>query len=561
MNIVYYFAFALILASCGDDHYAGRSQVIPFNPATAGLCQDFIDPEAKTCSTECDLTQNHVADRDERLKLEQELEESLANAPQEEQDFRLNNFKSAKEICVAGVLTSRPDNAVFINSDFCSCLNGRTEIINLGCEQKCASTTEGPTLYASVSVDSRISENPEMKNLNGWCSNELTNDPAQGVSPSCVFEVKDARGVTQDLNLESLSGNNFTVNVNSLTIGRTYMGRLVEKGTNTTNPASSSIQINRGTPPEAVPPFPGVLRVTPISQYTCITRVGANDPQSATFFYDNSARLHFYYNDRERPATRPPDPNLFCHDIENLGIVDRPTFPRLELIPEAYTLWDTTDIRFSDVNGDGKMEINEMIEKQISRLFGITPPTIDYFVPFQWPNGPQVEGGGSIPTLGYMMRVFVNPQTGRGKCPTQEDYAGADPSFVVLGQYVGVDTEALYIALRQKRNLTEDDGTTTEAPDDVLLIRQSLLEKIWWYQEGNLQVEPDETTAGQRTIFFYYPPDPLHPYIQKSYQELYTVRDRRALSGGTEDETAGGLPSYDKRFGCVPAAVSPSYDD
>ena len=558
MNIVYLFTFAALFASCSNDIYENRAYVEPFNPATVGLCQGFIDPLAQTCSTECDLSENHVADRDERLKLEEELAELLANADQEEKDFRMNNFQSAKDICVSGVITARPDGAVFINSDFCSCLNGKTEIINLGCQQKCGATTEGPTLFASTSVSALISENPEMKNLQGWCSNELTNDPAQGVSPSCVFEVDD--GVTtQDLNLQSLNGNNFTVNLNSLSMYRTYKGRLVEKGTNTTNPASSSIQIYRRDLDSGDVAFRGVLKVAPIAQYTCITRVGANDPSSGTFFYDNSARLHFYYNDRERPEVSPPNPNLFCHDIENLGIVDRPTFPRLELIPQAFSLWDDTDIRFSDVNQDGNMDINELISEQLLRRYGITAE-IDYFVPFQWPNKPQVEGGGEIPKLGNMMRVFVNPRTGRGKCPTQEDYAGSDPSFVVLGQYVGVDTEALYIALRQKRNLTDEEGETVEAPDDVLLMRQSLLEQIWWYQEGNLQVEPDEVTAGQRTLFFYYPPDPIHPYIQKSYQELYTVRDRRALSAGTEEETTGGLPSYDKRFGCVPAAISPSYD-
>jgi hypothetical protein len=486
MNIVYLFTFAFLFASCSEDLYSDRSQIKPFNPATAGLCQDYVDPLAKTCSTECDLTESRVADRDERLKLEEELEESLANETPEEQEFRLNNFRAAKGICVPGVLSARPDGAVFINSDFCSCKDGKSEIINLGCAQKCMATTEGPTLFASTSVSAAVSENPEMGNLQGWCNNELTNDPAQGVSPSCVFEVND--GVTtQDLNLQSLSGNNFTVNLNSLSMYTTYTGRLVEKGTNTTNPSSSSIQIYRRDPDPAVLANPGVLKVTPIAQYTCITRIGPNDPTSGTFFYDNSARLHFYYNDRDRPEVSPPNPNFFCHDIENLGYIDRPTYPRLELIPQAFSLWDNTDIRFSDVDQDGKMDINNLIMDQLLRRYGITTE-VDYFVPFQWPNGPQGENAGEIPTLGNMMRVFVNPQTGRGKCPTQEDYAGNDPSFVVLGQYVGVDTEALYIAFRQKRNLTNEDGSTEPAPDDVLLIRQSLLEQIWWYQEGNLQV-------------------------------------------------------------------------
>jgi hypothetical protein len=560
-NIYLYYILALI-GSCGYDPYLDRAQIKPYDPATQGLCKDYIDPTAKTCSTECDEKQNHIADREERLKLEKELEDSLANATEEEREFRLNNFQNAKGICVPGVKTSRPDNAVFINSDFCSCLDQKSEIINLGCKSKCTATQGGPTLYATVSVSAEISENPVLKNLQGWCSNEIPNDPAEGVSPSCVFEVDD--GITiQDLNLESLSGNQFTVNLNSLAKYRTYKGRLVEKGTNTTNPASSSIQIYRRDPPDTVTPFPGVLKITPIAQYTCITRVGGSDPQSSTFFYDNSARIHFYYNNREKPPVSPPNPNLFCHDIETLGIPDKETYPRLELIPEAFTLWDSTDIRFSDVDGDGKLEINSMIEKQIIRQFSITPPTVDYFVPFEWPTAPQTGGETTPSKLGYMMRVFVDPQTGRGKCPTQDDYAGDDPSFIVLGQYVGVDTEALYIAKKQKRNLVQEDGTVQEAPPDFLVIKQSLLEKIWWYLEGNLKVEPDETTSGQRTIYFYYPPDPSHPYIQKSYQELYTVRDRSDLSGeeGNSGETSGGLPSYDKRFGCVPARESPERED
>jgi hypothetical protein len=216
------------------------------------------------------------------------------------------------------------------------------------------------------------------------------------------------------------------------------------------------------------------------------------------------------------------------------------------------------------------MDINTLIDTEMLVIYGITAKT-DYFVPFKWPVAPSIaaegtEGGAepTVATLGYIMRVFVDPYTGNGKCPTQEDYFGPDVTFQALRGVVGVDTEAIYIGAREKEILTNPDGTITEIPADIILMKESELKRIWFYYENNLVVKPDDTTSTQQTIYFYYPPAPgyMDPYVRKSYQSLYTVRDRSALNAtaapadGATTEVQG-LPTGDKRFGCVPANKSP----
>jgi hypothetical protein len=167
-----------------------------------------------------------------------------------------------------------------------------------------------------------------------------------------------------------------------------------------------------------------------------------------------------------------------------------------------------------------------------------------------------------------MMRVFIDPVTGISVCPAQEQYHGPDLTYQALGQFIGVDTEGIFVGRRDKQVLYKPDGTTQEVPQDLILIQESILKRIWFYYYNGIPVRPDEVTSAQMTLHFYYPPNYDSPYVQKSFQTDYTVMDRGELAAGSSGSSgsapsapgSSGLPTYDKRFGCIPANVSPPSD-
>lgn len=566
MKKVYRITLLFALYSCSSE--PPPSKLVPIAGVTEPtLCTGYVNPEVTTCSTDCQTPENHVASEGETALITQKIKDDK-NLTEDEKNFKLSNLQSAKGICVPGPPLIRPENSIFVKPDYCSCLAGKRDILNQ-CDSFCKGTTEGPTLYGSVILGEKVILNEVLGSLERWCNAEIPGVP--GVSPTCKLEIYDGKSKEYlDMTIPANS-NNFTVNINTLKLNVTYIAKIVETGSNTNRASSDSFQIRRVPPPITNPIFPGPLKITPINQYACITRVGESDPNTRSNYFNLKATNHYYYDPRQKPPVGPPNPYVYCYDRDQYGPVDRINIPRLELVPKAFSLWDQTDIRFSDTNGDGQMDINTLIDTEMLLKYGIETKT-DYFVPFKWPTAPSIsaegtEGSGepTVATLGYLMRVFIDPYTGTGKCPTQEDYFGPDVTFQALRGVVGVDTEAIYIGAREKEILTNPDGTTTEIPPDIILIKESEVKRIWFYYENNLLVKPDEVTSAQQTIFFYYPPAPgyMDPYVRKSYQSLYTIRDRSALgSGSTESSTEGGgtvqgLPSYDKRFGCVPANKSP----
>lgn len=456
----------------------------------------------------------------------------------------------------------RPEHSVFVKPDYCSCLNGKRDILNQ-CDSFCKSTYyDSPTLYGSVILGEKIVTDKALGSLYGWCTADIS-----GTSPKCVLELTNGLSKEYiDISIPQGS-NNFTANINTLKINVTYVARIVEVGSETNNASSDSFQIRRVPPPQSSRIFSGPLKISPISQYACITKLGQFDPASKSAYFDLMAKNHYYFEPRQKPPVGPPNDFINCYDRDLYGPVDRITFPRLELIPKALSLWDMTDIRFSDTNGDGQRDINNLIDAEMEQIYGVIVST-DYFAPLKLPTSPSISTSGSqgtnepvMTTLGYYMKVFIDPYTGVGKCPTQEDYFGPDITFQALRNAVGVDTEAVYVGARERETLVNPDGTTTEIPPDLILIRESELKKIWFYFENNLVVKPDYVTSTQQTVYFYYPPEPGYkdPYIRKSYQTLYAIRDRSALGAaiapadGASSEIQG-LPTGDKRFGCIPKA-------
>jgi hypothetical protein len=119
--------------------------------------------------------------------------------------------------------------------------------------------------------------------------------------------------------------------------------------------------------------------------------------------------------------------------------------PRLELFEGAFNLWDTNDPRFYDNNGNGTLDINDVIVQK-TKNFGATIPTsTNFFTKFNWPGSPQLsEDAGNTNTLiGYYMFPWIDPSNFKSYCLTSTHYNSNNALFKALRDIIGVDTEWL----------------------------------------------------------------------------------------------------------------------
>ncbi|MFN8371175.1 MAG: hypothetical protein U0T83_11205 [Bacteriovoracaceae bacterium] len=85
-------------------------------------------------------------------------------------------------------IPSRPTDAIFVNRDFCSCLDGKPDIIN-NCAAFCVGKGIGSaTLYASVYVGPEVENNNKLKNLSGWCTKDIGDG---NTNPGCELQITD----------------------------------------------------------------------------------------------------------------------------------------------------------------------------------------------------------------------------------------------------------------------------------------------------------------------------------------------------------------------------------
>ena len=479
--------------------------------------------DVTVCQIECEIG-THVGTPEEIQTLKDDIQavKDTGDIDEATQVFLNQIIDNAQGVCIQDQVV-RPTGEVFVKRDFCSCLQGKADIIN-NCENFCASkpTLNSPTLFGSVDVGPTIQINSELGNLHNWCTVELTGtvQPA----PNCVLEVFDGLG-TQLLDITTFpNSNSFQSNLTSLEKNKTYVAIIKETGSSA---QSNEFQIRRVDPPvDDGSDTSTPLKIMPVSQYTCINRTGSlpdgtqcGELSGPDEIYNCGTREFYYFASNNAPPPMPPGSQfIICHDPQ-FGIDDSPLFPRLELIPQHMALWDQSDIRFADQNGDSRPDINQMIQDRLVNEFSVTR-TINIFGLFTWPNKPATQGGsGTPPNVGFYMQPWIDSQTGRGFCPKQEQYNSNDPTFKILKEVVGVDTEGIYLSVKQPEASDQQEGG-----NKLQLIREGLLRKIWFYFENGQHFVPDDITSSQKTIMYYWPPDINDPYVQKSTQKIYTVR-------------------------------------
>jgi hypothetical protein len=466
----------------------------------------------------------------------------------------LTTVNESANICMPDVLVdTRPTDAIKIDPGFCSCLNGKSDIISSGtCANTCAlkTATSVPMLYVTTIPDAAVVNNTKIKNLYGWCSNQLTSDTG---NPQCKVVAEDGNN-TLTLDPIVTSGSNaFSVNILALAPNKPWILKIVETRSGA---VSSTFQVQRqnaATDTEVT----GALAVTPINQYTCINW-GLSTSSTGVISRDTFARLFYYFGSDETPASRPPatpgvPATVVCHDeIAHPGN-DKIENTRLELIPGAFSLWDKNDTRFvAKAENAGKLTINKIIDTRLSEEYGISGSNMNLFFPLNSLNSPNVT---TAITMGYLMIPFKNETTGKTYCPTSVEYNGNQPVLNILGEYMD-DTEGIYLVEKEAEIIAQGTGTSTTYRTiyGTMLARESTLLNYGFYMENNLKIRITPATMHTKTVHFYWPVSPTNTdALIQGTRRLFTVRTAATLSGGTGGTTTPtNETTTDKRLGCIP---------
>ncbi len=538
----------LLVSSCITDPGAikGRGLVKDFSIVnnTVGCGTSYlILSQPGTCTTSCG-TGTHLATATE-----------LATARSTASTTLLPQIDGSAGVCIDDTISAlRPTNQIDIKSDFCSCLNGKSDIIN-DCTSYCASVTPStsPTLYLNTIMGVDIALNQKLGNLYNWCTVQL---PGETTSPQCFLSATDGTNTISNIPVTVAPGSNsLTANLQLLALNKTYIVKIYE-GKAGSNAQSKEFQIRRTAPSTVDPNQIGALKVTPINQYTCMTYGGTVLP-TGQILRTTYARVFYYFASNETPPPIPsPGGNnqsqIVCHDEQLHPGNDSALYPRLEMLPQLFTMWDKADPRFVNENNAGLI-INKTLTSRLYAEYGVTlNAPVDIFKLVNYPNRPSTAATSTatIP-LGYMMVPFTD-KNGNTFCPTQTDFNGTDPLFNILRDYMD-STEGLFLA--EKEAETVLDGTTYKTIYGTMFVTERILKTYGFYIENGLKIKADQSSMNTKTIYYYWPIDNTMDPLAQGNRKLFTVRSPDTLNGNVPTGQSTTQRTTDKRIGCVPKSI------
>lgn len=478
----------------------------------------------------------------------------LADAKAAADENLLAKINGSAGICVDDIVNvARPTNQIDIKSDFCSCINNKSDLIS-DCASFCASMPNSPSPILTINtiMGVEIALNEKLGNLENWCKVQLEGDPSE---PQCFLNASDGVTTIANIPILSISGNTLTANIQGLSLDKTYIMKIVE-GKTGTNAQSKEFQLRRKTQTTEDTTILGALKVTPINQYTCMTYGGTVNSTTGQISRTSYARVFYYFASNETPPPIPPAGGtnqsvVVCHDEQLHPGNDSAEYPRLEMIPQHFAMWDKTDPRFVNENSTG-LTINKTLTTRLLNEYGVTANTIDLFKLINYPNRPTTTSTSTANiSLGYMMIPFID-KAGKTFCPTQTDFNGTDPLYNLLKEYMD-DTEGLYLAEKEAETIL--DNNTYKTIYGTMFITESVVKKYGFYIENGLKIRADQASMNTKTIYFYWPAnDTMDPLLQGN-RKLFTVRTPDTLNGNVPTGQSTTQRTSDKRIGCVPKSV------
>ena len=452
---------------------------------------------------------------------------------------------------------TRPSGAIVLQSaTTCGCQAGKALTFNSGyCDNFCAGKNdETAILYVNAELSDQIVLQDKIKNIQGWCSNILDENSDNELNPSCTLQVKDQNNSSEPAPVASFTGDSsFQVNISNWNEGDSYRIYLEEGSSGATSTTIQLLMKTEVTPDMLL----GPLEITPIIQYSCITRTVLADTTLGNNYYEGAYKLSFYYN----PKT-PPDPigagvgTLFCHDIQLYGEEDRFDYPRLDQINPAFMLWSKEDPRFYDISGNGQLKVNELIMEHAADQ-GVNVTNLSIFNKFTWPGSPVANNdagnNNTDPTLGYFMSAWIDQTTFRAYCPDETHFYSDNPIFDWMKDHMGA-TEAFFIAQRMPLTIQNSDGDPVVAPNDWVLIPETVAKQIRFYLNDELvPVEPTTSDLQHKAIYFFWPKNTDSPFVQQSDQYVYRILAQDELPSSVDSiNSVSSIPPHDNRLGCIP---------
>lgn len=424
---------------------------------------------------------------------------------------------------------TRPTNQIEIKSDFCSCINGKSDILS-ACDNFCAQkpVTTSPVLYLNTILGADIVFHPKLGNLYNWCSVQLRGNTT---TPQCFLSATDGVNEINNIPVTITPGSNsMTANISMLAKDKTYIVKIVE-GKTGSNAQSKEFQIRRKSTSSSVT----ALMKASVNQYTCMQFGGYIDP-NGDVIRENYVRKYYYFTGNESPMPLPPTRNgnslMVCHDEQMYPGNDSILYPRLEMLPTHFAAWDRSDNRFIESSRTGKLIINSELEERLLAEYGIIA-SLNLFMPINFQTGPI---SGSLESLGYIMTPFVSA-SGKSHCPTDSDLNGSDPLLSILSNYIAGGTEGIYFAENEGEIIR--DGNNHKTVYGSMLATETMLKNVGFYVENGLKIKASEADLHRKGIFYYWPINTLIDPLSQGSRKLFSVKSTKVLT-------------TDKRMGCIP---------
>lgn len=431
-------------------------------------------------------------------------------------------------LTISSVWAGRPDAAFSFKDNTCVCRNEKP-VSKGDCADVCRgkNTKGADVLFADFSVGSVLA-NSSLKNVKNWCYKYLIGDTS---FPKCAVEVTDSEGKKSQLvNFTFPKNNSLSMDVSALEDDREYWFRLVETTSKATSiPFELYIFDPIGYP----------LKTSGLSQYSCYPRDSKD------------LRVNFYFG-AHRPNALKGNENIICHDVAKFGEADSTATPRLDLLSPVSSLWSTNNFLFFDNNGDGVLDINELVAKMVKDNGGEIKKNIRMFGVLTGAGTKEQNheaGNSEYDRLGFVMSYWVDTKSFQSFCPSEKDYAAGTPVLKAMKDILARGTEGLYIADR-----SEDENRT------YLFIRESDLRTVWFYNNNGVPTRPTEEQLQFQTIYFYHPLNKENPLVKQPHQKIFRVRAGSELTTGLTTLQAFtpntgemiSYPSHDRKLGCVP---------
>lgn len=556
----------LVLQSCiGDQQVATRKIIASNTTNNKNTCGDLYFLYAKgfsTCVEACE-TGYHAATADELTTIKNTLQDDADKTYDGvDTSLILQRVSNSYGVCVQDDPSIvRASDDISIKTDFCACLNGKSDLIN-NCDAFCAQkpSTNQPMLYVNTIPGIQTGANPKQGNLYNWCNVKLSNDESQ---PQCFLEYNNGSGALQaEINIASGS-NSFSANISNLSRGKTYLLSVIESASGR-NARTKYFQVRRKAY-EGDDTETGTIGVSPVTQYSCLSY--GTQISNGTASRTNYIKNFYYFPDDDRPTGMPaPAPGtiqtVVCHDDQKNPGNDSNEYERLESIPGIYSVWKMSDSLFVVDKDTSKLNIHTILDKRLVNEYGQTTANVNLFATISYPRRPLTSSSGSgtadNPVLGYVMGAFKDPVTKRTFCPTTTHFnTSTDPLVRLLGDYIG-DTEGFYIAEKNAETITNSSGES-QIIYGTMFVTESIILKHGFYIENNIKIKISESTLHSgKKVFYYWPIRENSDDLMAAGRKLYTVMTLDTINGNRPTTSATAEQATDKRLGCVPKSTIPT---